>query len=330
MLNIGLYGLSGHQIHGRMIKPADARVRLAAVAGFSDAVVKEMRDAGAAAFDVLPSLDALLARPDIGLISLCSPRRAGQAAESVRCLEAGKHVYAEKPCALREEDLERIIVTARRTGRLFHEMAGTVFDQPYYAMRQIVASGTLGEIVQVLAQKSYPMHPNRPQDEAVDGGLIAQVGIHAVRMVEQVSGLRVTAVDAVETSLGNPVPFGGLHMASSLVMRLGNGGLATVIANYLNPHAFGSWGNETLRLFGTRGMIESTDGGQRTRLVLDDRDAGPLDLSTPAPDWFDALMREILDGQPMPLTLDDELHPTRLVLRASLAAKAHTHWGMQE
>lgn len=314
----------------QLIRPPDARVRLAAVAGFPDAVVAELRTAGVTDFAVLPDLDALLAQPGIELVVLCSPRRDQQAAESLQCLEAGKHVYAEKPCVLREEDLERIIRTARRVKRTFHEMAGTVFAQPFYAMRQVVASGKLGEIVQVLVQKSYPMHSQRPQDEGVDGGLITQCAIHAVRMVEQVSGLRVTAVDAVQTGLGNPTPFGGLNVAATLTLRLGNGGLGTVIANYLNPHAFGSWGNEALRLFGTQGMLEATDGGTRTRLVLDESDTGPLDVSAPAPDWFTAVVREILDGQPMPLTLDDELHPTRLVLRANLAAQAHTHWGLQE
>jgi predicted dehydrogenase len=119
-------------------------------------------------------------------------------------------------------------------------------------------------------------------------------------------------------------------MAATITLRLGNGALATVIANYLNPAAFGSWGNETLRLFGTRGMIEATDGGARTRLVLNDRDAGALDVAAPAPDWFDAIIGEILDGRPMPIALADELHPTRLALRANLAARAHRHWGMRE
>lgn len=64
---------------------------------------------------------------------------------------AGKHVYAEKPCALNESDLDRIVATAHETGLLFREMAGTAFGRPYYAMREIVASGFLGEIV-----RSFP------------------------------------------------------------------------------------------------------------------------------------------------------------------------------
>lgn len=323
MLNIALYGLNGHQIHGRFLKKTDARVRLAAVAGFTPQVVDELRAAGIPAFEVLPDLDALLSRSAIDVVVLCSPRRDAQATECLRCLNAGKHAYAEKPCALNEEDLDRLVITAARVGRTFHEMAGTAFKQPYLAMRQVVDDGRLGDIVQVLAQKSYPMHVDRAQDEGVDGGLIGQCAIHAVRMIEHVTGVRVASVDAVETSYGNAVPGGGLRVAASLLLRLENGGVGAVVANYLNPHAFGRWGNETLRIFGTSGMLEATDGGTRTRLVLGDRDEGPLNICDEGLDWFTAVADEILDGRPMPLPLEDELHPTRIVIRANLAAKAH-------
>ena len=322
MLHVGLYGINGHQIQDCLLQRLYPRARLAAVAGFPDQAVDACRASGGASFAVCPDLDALLARPEIGLVVLCSPRRDQQAADAMRCLEAGKHVYAEKPCAMREEEIDRLIATAARVGRRFHEMAGTVFEQPYFAMRQQVAAGVVGEVVQVLVQKSYPMHADRPQDEGIDGGLIEQVGVHAVRMIEQVGGVRVTDVDAIETGLGNPTPDGGLRVAASLQMRLANGGVASAVANYLNPRAFGLWGNEMLRIFGTAGMMEATDGGTRTRLVLADRDTGPIDVSAPALDWLGAVVDEILDGRPMPLTLDDELHPTRMVLRAKKAARS--------
>jgi predicted dehydrogenase len=322
MLHVGLYGINGHQVQESLLQRRHPRARLAAVAGFPDQAVEACRALGGEPWVVCPDLDALLARPEIDLIVLCSPRRDLQAADALRCLEAGKHVYAEKPCALSEEEIDCLVATAGRVGRRFHEMAGTAFEQPYFAMRQRVAAGVVGEVVQVLVQKSYPMHAGRPQDEGVDGGLIEQVGVHAVRLIEQVGGVRVADVTAIETRLGNPAPAGGLRIAAALQMRLANGGIASAVANYLNPRAFGLWGNEMLRIFGTAGMMEATDGGTRTRLVLADRDAGPIDVSAPAPDWFSAVVDEILDGTPLPVTLEDELHPTRIVIRAKKAVCA--------
>jgi predicted dehydrogenase len=251
----------------------------------------------------------------LDMISLCSPRRRDQAQHAVMCLLAGKHVYAEKPCAMTEDDLDNIIHTSVNTGKSFHEMAGTAFEQPYLKMREIVQSGLLGTIVQILAQKSYPYHDKRPQDENVDGGLLMQAGIHALRFIEHVAGERVSEIFALETTLGNPKR-GNLRMATSLMMRLQNGGVASMLCNYLNPSAFGTWGNETLRIFGTEGMLEAVDGGTRTRLVLNDKDCGGLEIEHGGYDYLDLYLNSLLGCGEMPLSLEEELHPTRIVIRA--------------
>ena len=314
---IGLYGLNGHQIHHELLQQPYGRL-LATAAIDPQALPESLRTDSAPAH--YESLDALLADPRIELVSLCSPRRAEQARDALRCLEAGKHVYAEKPCALTEAELDAIIATARRTGCAFREMAnGIAESQPYRALHDVVHSGVLGTIVQIFAQKSYPYFDGRPQDEEIDGGLIGQNAGHAVRMIEQVAGQQICWIDAIETQAGNPHP-GGLQMACSLHMRLAQGGIATAIANYCNPRAFGSWGNEHLRVFGTDGMVEITDGGTRTRLVLREQDCGPLDTSPPSIDYLTSYLLSLRAEQAMPRPLDEELHATRMTIRAKEAA----------
>lgn len=316
-IGVGLYGTNGHQLH-QFLVDYDA-AQLVAVAGFTrEALPPAFTNSKAVRF--CETLDDLITDDRVDLVSLCSPRRAGQAGEAVRCLEAGKHVYAEKPCALIEEDLDAIIAAAKRTGKSFHEMAGTAFGQPYYAMRKLVGAGTIGTVIQVLAQKSYPLGAGRPQDEEVDGGLTCQNGVHALRFIEHVAGVRVIEIDALETKLGNPRA-GELRIASSMMMRLENGGVASVIANYLNPPAFGSWGNETLRIFGDKGFVEATDGGTKTRLVLNKRDCGEIDAAETRPDYFDLYVASLRGKGEMPLSLEDELHPTRMVIRARQKAQ---------
>jgi predicted dehydrogenase len=230
-------------------------------------------------------------------------------------MKAGKHVYAEKPCAMNVEDLEAVMECSRKTGMEFHEMAGTALGQPYAAIRKIVLSGIIGEVVQVFAQKSYPYFSARPQDEAVDGGLICQNGIHAIRFIEHVACMKVEKVTAIETSRGNPVT-GGLKMAASLLLQLEQGAIASVIANYLNPEGFGSWGNESLRIFGTKGFVEATDGGSKTRLIVGSEDLGSIDITEKADDFFDRFIDSLLSGRKMPFTVEEELHPTRIVIEA--------------
>jgi predicted dehydrogenase len=315
-VNIGLFGTNGHQIHQALVN--HPRARLVAVADFPrERLPEQLRDDAAITFH--GSFAEMLADPKVDLISLCSARRSDQAGQAIRALRAGKHVYAEKPCAMTEPDLDAILQAVRETGKQFHEMAGTSFGQPYFAMREIVRQGLVGEVVQVIAEKSYPYHPDRPQDEDIDGGLIGQCAIHAVRMVEQVGGVPIQSSLAEETTLGNPVSHGGLRMAAALVFTLENGGVATVTANYLNPLGTGVWGYESLKVLGTQGLVESEKGGLQTRLVVGKEDRGPIDVSAPGIDYLEAFLKTILGEGEMPLTLEEELRPTRWVIRAKQA-----------
>ena len=111
-------------------------------------------------------------------------------------------------------------------------------------------------------------------------------------------------------------------MAASLLARLERGGVASLVVNYLNVRPAGSWGNETLRIFGTQGFLESTDGGARTRLVLRDEDCGSLAPAEPSRDYLDLYLRHLLGESEMPLTVDEEVHPTRVLIRARAAPRS--------
>jgi predicted dehydrogenase len=313
-LGVGLYGSNGHQLSAATLSK-NPHVRLVAVAG--------LRSPPAAGTGVkeYPGLGELIADPAVEIVSLCSPRRADQARDAIRCLEAGKHVYAEKPCALSEPELDAILAAAAKANRSFHEMAGTVFVQPYLEMRRQVKAGAVGEVIQVLAQKSYPYGTHRPQDEALDGGMFLQVGIHAARMVEHAAGVRIRTISGWETALGVPEEGDG-KLAGAVQMELENGGLATIIMNYLNPPKNQPRGHETLRIFGTKGFIESTDGGTRTRLVTASGSVEPLQPVGGSEDYFRLITAHLATGAALPLNSEEELHPLRMLLRAKASIRA--------
>lgn len=311
-LRIGLFGANGHQLN-HLIENPHPLAEVTAVCGIKwpCAPRKEIRE--------VATLDELL-KTDVDLISLCSPFRSEQAEHAIRCLDAGKHVFAEKPAVLLESDLDKILKTAERTGFSFREMGGTVWGQPWLTMREIVLRGDIGEVVQVFAQKSYPYYPDRPQDELVDGGLFLQNGIHAARFIEHITGQRLVSVQGVETGLGNP-EVGGLRMATAFQGMLENGGCASAIANYLNPRGFGHWGNEAVRVFGSKGMIEAVDSGTKTRLVIGEKDFGPLQLGAECDSYFTLYVRMLLGLGELPFSIEEELHPLRVLLRAKQFAK---------
>lgn len=312
-IGVALYGDNGHQVHEKLV--AHHRARLVAFAAFPREKLPPAlcEDADITAY---PDLDTLLEDPRVELVVLCSPRRSEQARHAIRALRAGRHVYAEKPCAPTESALDEVLAVAKETGRHFREMAGTAFEQPYRTMREIARSGRLGRVVQVIAEKSYPYHPERPRDEDVDGGLILQCGVHALRFVEHVACARVHSVRALETTTGNPSGDGGLRMAACLMVELEGGGIASITANYLNPAGTGMWGYESLRIIGELGFVESLHGGRQTRLVIGETDHGPLSTTDPCIDYMDTYLNLLSGVRDMPLDSEEELRPTRWVLRA--------------
>src|SRR5687768_3120406 len=100
-LNVGIYGENGHQIQHELARRNDCAV--VAVAAISD----ESLPSAFAGTTRYATLDQMLADARVQVVSLCSPRRADQARDAIRCLGAGKHVYAEKPAAMVESDIDQ-------------------------------------------------------------------------------------------------------------------------------------------------------------------------------------------------------------------------------
>ena len=319
-VRIGCYGLNGHQIHGHI---GDLRrAELTAFGGIPrerwEALCREQpeRFAGAAYFE---DYDTFLTRADVDLVSLCSPRRDEQAAHAAAALRAGKHVLAEKPMATTRPQWEDLRAAAETSGRHLWTMTSMIYDPAIQGMKEVVRDGRIGDIVQVYAMKSYPYHDRRPQDRGLDGGLIMQAGIHAVSFIAHVAGLGFGEVFAQDTGTGNPGQ-GALQMAANLACRMDHGALATIVCNYCNPPGFGSWGNDQLRIHGTRGMVELVDGFSRGTLSLGEEPPTSFPDRTPPASYPQDLVDAILDGAPTLLTQEQAFADTLTVLRAQESA----------
>ena len=312
-IRVGLFGTVGHQIQNDL--NGHPKAEIVALCGFEP----EQIPAHLSGARVFKTLEEMLADESLQLISFCSPFKDEQGEQIIRALEAGKHVYAEKPCCLSEEVLDRIVETAERTGMRFHEMNASSLAQPYCTIRDIVKSGVIGEVIQILSQKSYPWVDWRPKDERIDGGLTRQVGLYNVRFAEHVAGLKVKSLEVRETQLGNDHEDSDCRRAVSMLMTFENGAVGSAVANYSCPQPpdWPQWGYENLRIFGTKGFIESIDAGRIGTLAVTGQPSQTLDFSSPGQDMLELFFDEIATGEDrVPFTLEEELSPTRWVLRA--------------
>ena len=143
-LRFGLigYGLFGRH-HARAIAQAPGAI-LAAIACRS----RETADAARKDFpDAVVDLDyhALLARGDIDAVDIVVPNDMHEEI-GVAALEAGKDVLLEKPLAPTLAACDRLIESARRTGRVLsvgHELR---LSEQWGAIKRIIDAGDLGDV----------------------------------------------------------------------------------------------------------------------------------------------------------------------------------------
>lgn len=92
------------------------------------------------------SLDEVLAAPDIDGVSIASPAEM-HFAHAAAALEAGKHVFVEKPLALKTADAEKLCALAEEKERIL--MVGHLlqYHPIYVKLREMVEKGELGRVL---------------------------------------------------------------------------------------------------------------------------------------------------------------------------------------
>src|SRR5262249_51141998 len=135
-------------------------VRVKAVADIRPEVAQaKAREYGVAAVDV----DTLLADPDIAIVvNLTIP--AAHAPVSLRILEAGKHVYLERPRATGCADARPVIQAAGAKGLRIGCAPDPFLGASHQASRYVIDAGRIGEPVggaaAVLTHGMENWHPN--------------------------------------------------------------------------------------------------------------------------------------------------------------------------
>ncbi|AYF98258.1 Gfo/Idh/MocA family protein [Protaetiibacter intestinalis] len=165
--------------------------------GFTVAAVgsrtQESADAFAAAHGIPRahgSYEALVADPEVDVIYVSTPHPF-HAENALLALEHGKHVLVEKPFTVTEADARRVVELAREKGLVVLEAMWTRWLPHMVRVRELIASGALGEVRALLADhdQKLPTDPShRLQDPALGGGALLDLGIYPVSFAWDVFG----------------------------------------------------------------------------------------------------------------------------------------------
>ncbi|MBO5991456.1 MAG: Gfo/Idh/MocA family oxidoreductase, partial [Lentisphaeria bacterium] len=101
IIKVALYGNGGgHQVWKAYTMP---QVEVVGITGVEENAMPESVRGKAPRYN---SLEEMVRESGADIVSLCAPIRKEQAELAVWCMEQGKHVYAEKPSAFTEEELD--------------------------------------------------------------------------------------------------------------------------------------------------------------------------------------------------------------------------------
>ncbi len=140
---------------------------------------------------------------------------------ALKAIECGKQVLIEKPMALTVADIEAIEAAARRQGVTVMEGFMYRFHPQHGRVRELLASGLIGDIKFVRTSFSFQMRPARlyrlARDISAGGGAMWDIGcyaVHTARMWFDDAPLAVTAMaqtveSGADISTSGIIDYGG-------------------------------------------------------------------------------------------------------------------------
>ncbi len=269
------------ETHGDVLNrlKADNLARLVAVTD----VQPERAAAFAARFGgvAVPTLDALLARPDVDAVTLCTPSGL-HGRMAVQAARAGKHVLSEKPLDVWIGAVDEAIAAATEAGVVYGGIFQERFSPAVRRVKRAVEAGAFGEIVLACAEtKWYRIQGYYDSGDwrgtwDLDAGVFSNQGIHSLDKVQWLAG----PVAEVLSATLRP----GLHRAVEgetlgvVTVRFASGALGTLTMTTLAFDGF----PERVDVSGTRGcamLVGDTLAHFKTQEPFE----GDTDVSQTAP-----------------------------------------------
>ncbi|MGD0775219.1 MAG: Gfo/Idh/MocA family oxidoreductase [Candidatus Solibacter sp.] len=324
-IRLALAGFDGHPEEILRVLPQLPDVELVAVAGEAsdpEAQANALKNRYVAQARRYQTLVQLLAAEPLDMVAVCNHN--GRRTQAIlACAERKLNVIAEKPLALDRAGLDAVYAAVKRSGIHLGMLLPMRFEPPYLAMRRIVESGAIGEVLQIDAQKSYQLgaRPAWQKHAATYGSTILWIAIHSIDLMLYVSGRRFTEAASLQSHVGFPEA-GDMQNVTASLFRLDNGGSATLHMDYLRPATAPGHGDDRLRVSGTRGIVEYQESTGVTLVTAKSVPEVVRDLP-PQQSVFLDFLRGVYQGAAPALSWPEIVRASEATLAAHTAAVGH-------
>ncbi|MCA0986876.1 Gfo/Idh/MocA family protein [Guptibacillus algicola] len=168
---------------------------------------------------------------------------------TIAAARKGKHVLCEKPAAITVQDAEEMVQVCEENGVTFMEAFMYQFHPQHNKVRDVIASGEIGEVKHMRATFSFYLG-DRPENirlnKELGGGSIWDVGcycIHSARLILGSEPIRVFAEGNVPENVG-------VDLSANGILTFPNGVTASFDCSFERQM------NNVYEVFGTKGSIK--------------------------------------------------------------------------
>ena len=205
-INVGIIG-SGYMAltYAEALSRHVTGARLAAIAGGTRAHGL----AGEYGVDAEPSVERLLARPDVNAVIVTTPDQL-HCAQTLLAAGAGKHVLVEKPMAPTVAQCDEMIAACRDAGVKLSVVKTERFRGVTTRARRLIDDGAIGPIWMVRTVSAFPapigreILTTRPwYADPAGGGLFMSMASHNADMLLWLTGARARRVFAQAATYGD-------------------------------------------------------------------------------------------------------------------------------
>lgn len=256
MLKIGIIGAG--RIGKVHLESISYHVKNATVTAMADPFMNEeteklIRSYGVS--KVTKDYKDILNDKDIDAVLVCSSTDT-HAAISIEAINAGKHVFCEKPVDHSIEKIQAVADALKEHPDIKFQMGfNRRFDHNFAAIRKAYDDGKIGE-AHILKITSRDPEPPNPAYIKVSGGIFLDMTIHDFDMAcfltdSDVEELYVNSAVLVDPAIGEQ----GDVDTAIITMKMANGALAVIDNSRKAAYGY----DQRAELFGSKGMVATSN-----------------------------------------------------------------------